>query len=171
MDYFGDGSKFGVNISYSIEKERLGTGGAFKLAAKNLGRFVGLNGDNLSDFNYDELLALHLKNKAKVTITLYPVEDVTKFGIAELDGDRVVQFIEKPSVEEAPTNLNNAGATIFEPGVLEILPEGKCTIEDDCYAVLAKKGVLYAYVHKGQWFPTDDFEKLNIAKQNWKGIR
>lgn len=170
MDYFGNGSKLGVNISYSVEKEPLGTGGAFKLASKGLGRFVGLNGDNLADFNYDEMLAAHLKNKAKLTITLFPVEDVTKFGIVELDGERIVKFIEKPSVEEAPTNLNNAGATIFESGVLDMLPEGKCSIEHDCYAKLALKGVVYAYVHTGQWFPTDDFEKFNKAKEEWKGI-
>lgn len=168
QDNFGDGKKLGVNIIYSVEKEMLGTGGAFKFASRGLGRFVGLNGDNLADFDYNKMLDVHLRNKAKLTLTLFPVEDVTKFGIVELDGERIVRFIEKPSVEDAPSNLNNAGATIFEPGVLDILPAGKSSIEYDCYEKLAPKGVVYAYIHKGQWFPTDDMEKYKKAEEEFK---
>jgi NDP-sugar pyrophosphorylase family protein len=165
-DYFGDGANFGVNISYSQEKEPLGTGGAIKLASKNFQEdFIVLNGDNLADFNFYKMLEVHNRNKAKITIALYPVEDVTKFGIAKIEGEGITKFIEKPKKEEAPSNLSNAGAYIINPKVLEILPDGFSLIEKDCFEKLAQKGVISAYCHRGYWFPTDDIEKYNLCKK------
>ena len=99
-EYFGDGSKFGVNIFYCIEDEPLGTGGAIKKAAENINEtFIAINGDNLADFNWTEIIQAHKRNNAKITLGLYPVEDVTQFGIARLEGDKLLEFIEKPTVE------------------------------------------------------------------------
>lgn len=164
-EYFGDGSSMGVHISYCIEEEPLGTGGAVKLASNGIDEtFIVLNGDNMEDFDYSKALAVHEKHNALITMGLFPVEDVTKFGIAELDGDRIIRFIEKPSVEEAPTNLNNAGLYIIEPEALDILPEGKSSIEKDCFEKLCgPDGQVYAYRHESQWFPTDDLEKYQKA--------
>jgi mannose-1-phosphate guanylyltransferase len=168
-EYFGDGSNFGVKISYCIENEPLGTGGAIKFASKNISEtFIAINGDNLADFNWTEMLKFHRENKAQITLALFPVEDVTQFGIARLNGDKLVEFIEKPSVEKAPSNLNNAGAYIFEPGILKVLPEGKCSIERDCFEKLAPKGYVYAFKHNGQWFPTDNLEKYNFAEKEFR---
>ncbi len=95
-EYFGDGSKWGVNISYCIEDQPMGTGGALKMASAGIGEtFVAINGDNLADFDWTAAIDTHKKNKAKVTLQLFPVEDVTKFGIARLDGEKIVEFIEK----------------------------------------------------------------------------
>ena len=167
-DYFKDGSQLGVKISYAIEDTPLGTGGAIKAASEEFNEpFVALNGDNLADFNYQELYNIHTKNKAKVTIGLFPVEDVTQFGIAELKGDQLIRFIEKPSKEEAPTNLNNAGVYVFEPTVLNMLPEGKSSIEYDCFEKLSPQGVVYAHKHESQWFPTDNIERYQKADTEW----
>ena len=167
-EYFGDGNKLGVNISYSIEDSPLGTGGAIKKAAKDFKEtFVAINGDNLADFNWTEMIKMHKEKHAKITLALFPVEDVTKFGIVKLNGDKIVEFIEKPKKEEAPSNLNNAGGYVLEPEVLSILPEGKSSIEKDCFEKLAERGVIFAYIHKGQWFPVDDFEKYEKALKEW----
>jgi len=169
IDYFGDGKKFGVNISYSKEEKPLGTGGAIKLAAKNIKEdFIVLNGDNIADFDFYKMYRIHQQNQAKITLALYPVEDVTKFGIAEIDGEVLKKFIEKPKIEEAPSNLNNAGAYIIKPEILEILPNGFSMIEKDCFEKLAPKGVIFAYQHTGQWFPTDDIEKYNLCQKLFK---
>jgi NDP-sugar pyrophosphorylase family protein len=171
-EYFGDGSKFGVNISYCVEDEPLGTGGAIKKAATGINEtFIAINGDNLADFNWTEIINAHKRNNAKITLGLYPVEDVTKFGIARLDGEKLIEFIEKPTVEQAPSNLNNAGAYVFEPEALDVLPQGKSSIEYDCFEKLSSKGVVYAYEHKNQWFPTDDLEKYKKADQNFNPIQ
>lgn len=172
MEYFGNGNDLGVNLSYCVEKKLLGTGGAVKLAAKGIHEtFIMLNGDNLCDVNYDDLLKVHSMNKAVLTFTLFPVKDVTKYGIAELDGQKVIRFIEKPSMDKAPSNLNNAGITVFEPEALDILPDGVSSIEYDCYQnICGKSGKAYAFIHKGQWFPTDDIEKYNKANNLFRKI-
>ncbi len=162
--HFGDGSHLGVTISYLIEREPLGTGGAIKKASEGIKTpFLALNGDNLADFNYGEMLQAHQQNNARITMALYPVEDVTQYGIAALEGQRIRKFIEKPKREEAPSNLNNAGAYIIEPGVLDMLPEGKSSMEKDCFEKLASQGEITAFIHHGQWFPTDTYEKYSKA--------
>ncbi|MFH1668525.1 MAG: nucleotidyltransferase family protein [Candidatus Woesearchaeota archaeon] len=169
-EYFGDGSSFGVRITYCIEDEPLGTGGAIKRAVAENGiddTFIAINGDNLADFDWTAILQAHRKNNAKVTLTLYPVEDVTQYGIAKLDGDKIIEFIEKPSVDKAPSNLNNAGGYVLEPKVLDMLPQGKCSLERDCFEILAKGGEVYAFRHEGQWFPTDDIEKYTYADEHF----
>ncbi len=167
-DYFADGSKFGVNIEYCIEDSPLGTGGALKKAAGNIDEtFVAINGDNLADFDWGEAIKTHQTAGAKITLQLFPVEDVTKFGIARLDNGKIVEFIEKPTVEQAPSNLNNAGGYILEPEVLQMLPEGFCMIEKDCFEKLASQGVVYAHHHGGQWYPTDTIEKYTHADENF----
>jgi len=165
-DYFGNGANFGVNISYSKEKEPLGTGGAIKLASKNFQEdFIVLNGDNVANFNFYKMQEIHNRNKAKITIALYPVEDVTQFGIAKIEGEKITKFIEKPKKEKAPSNLNNAGAYIINPKVLEILPDGFSLIEKDCFEKLTRKGVIFAYCHNGYWFPIDDIKRYNFCKK------
>ncbi|MBW2977231.1 nucleotidyltransferase family protein [Candidatus Woesearchaeota archaeon] len=166
--YFGDGIKFGVNISYSIEEEPLGTGGAVRFAAKDIKEhFILLWGDNLMDLDVSRLINSHKENNAKITMTLTPREDVEHFGVAKLDAEKILHFVEKPKREEAPSNLINAGAFVINPDALKILPEGKSNIERECFELLAKQGVVYAYKHPGQWFPTDTLEKYKKADEEF----
>lgn len=167
-EYFKDGRLFGVNLEYLVENEPLGTGGAIKAAAKGIDEtFLVINGDNLADFNWTSAIQLHRDARAKVTLSLYPVEDVTQFGIARLKDGKILEFVEKPTVERAPSNLNNAGGYIMEPEVLEILPDGFCSIEKDCFEKIAPLGNVFAHLHTGQWYPTDTLEKYNSANKNF----
>ncbi len=168
-DYFGDGSRWSVNISYAIEDKPLGTGGAIKNAAQGVNEtFVVINGDNLADFDWTSAINTHRTTGAKITLSLYPVQDVTQFGIAQLDSGKILKFIEKPKKEEAPSNLNNAGGYVFEPEILDMLPEGVSSIERDCFEKLAALGVVFAHIHDGQWYPTDTLEKYRHADDNYK---
>ncbi|MFA7654248.1 MAG: nucleotidyltransferase family protein [Candidatus Magasanikbacteria bacterium] len=167
-NYFGNGEKWGINITYSIEDQPLGTGGALKKATQGIGgTFLAINGDNLADFDWTKAIADHKNNQAKLTLSLFPVEDVTQYGIAHLVDGKILKFIEKPKKEEAPSNLNNAGGYIVEPVVLNILPEGISSIERDCFEKLALQGVVFAHIHQGQWYPTDTLEKYNKANNNF----
>jgi len=170
-EYFGDGSKFGINIEYFVEDEPLGTGGAIKKAAEFITEtFLAINGDNLADFDWTKIIEDHKTHNGKITLTLYPVEDVTQYGIAKLHENKILEFIEKPTVEKAPSNLNNAGAYVMEKEVLDMLPEGFCMIEKDCFEKLAPQGVVYASLHSGQWYPTDTIEKYNSADKNFNQL-
>lgn len=167
-DYFGGGDKFGVNISYSIEDEPLGTGGAIKKASAGLTEPVFVTwGDNLMDVDYSELNKVFNENRKTLAMVLTPREDVENFGVVKLDGNIVTAFVEKPKRELSPSNLINAGAIILNPSKLSIIPQGKSSIEYDFYEKLAP-GEIIAFIHRGQWYPTDTLEKYRHAEENFK---
>ncbi|MDO8510799.1 MAG: HAD-IIB family hydrolase [Nanoarchaeota archaeon] len=163
-EYFGDGNSLGVSISYAIETEPLGTGGAVKLASKDLTKpFFLIWGDNLMDINFSRMEQEFIMAGVPLMMTLTYREDVEHFGVAKLEGKKIITFIEKPKREEAPSNLINAGAFIIDPACLRLLPEGKSSIEKDCFEKLAPQGKIVAFIHQGQWFPTDTLEKYHHA--------
>ncbi len=167
--YFGDGSAYGVRITYIEEREPLGTGGAVKIAAQGMNApFFLVWGDNLTDVNYTALYHQHLQQPTMVTMTLTHREDVENFGVAKLSGTRIISFVEKPKREDAPSILINAGAFVIDPRALSLLPEGKSSIEKDCFEKLAPKGEIMAYVYRGQWFPTDTLEKFRHACEQYQ---
>ena len=167
-EHFGDGSKYGVNIIYSIEEEPLGTGGAIMLAAKDLTKpFFLAWGDNLADFDLHAMYKAYLRDAPQVTMALTPREDVENFGVAKLEENKIINFVEKPQREEAPSNLINAGAFIIDPQCLKILPQGNSSMERDCFEKLAPLGEISVYKHEGQWFPTDTLEKYSDACLNF----
>jgi len=166
--YFKDGHKFGIKISYSLETEPIGTGGATKKAAAKLKNpFFLLWGDNLTDVNFGQLYVEYTKNKNKITMALTRREDVENFGVAKLHGKKVTTFIEKPKREKAPSNLINAGVFVLDPLFLKLLPKGKSSFEKDCLEHIAPLGNLFAYIHEGQWFPTDTLEKYGLANKQF----
>ena len=169
QNYFGDGSQYGISLAYSLEQEPLGTGGAIKQAAKQLTTpFFLVWGDNLMDINYQDLYQTYLHTRKNVTMTITPREDVEHFGVAKVEQNIITSFVEKPSREQAPSNLINAGAFIIDPSCLSLLPEGKSSIEKDCFEKFAPANEIAAYIHHGQWFPTDTLEKYQIACLNFK---
>lgn len=168
QDYLGNGKKFGVNIKYNIEKELLGTGGAVKQVVNKLGisdDFILVWGDNLAEFDIKDMIKSHSDMNGLITMSLTPREDVENFGVAKLKGKKIIGFVEKPERAKAPSMLINAGAFIVNPKALEILPEGKSSIERECFEILAFKGQVYAHEHKGYWYPTDTLEKYNFAEE------
>ncbi|MDO8633778.1 MAG: nucleotidyltransferase family protein [archaeon] len=168
-EYFGSGGKFGVDITYSHENKPLGTGGALVKAKNLLGKkFFMLNGDNLSDINFTEMNEAHEKKNAVATIALIKVLEVSQYGVAKLEGNKIIEFVEKPMTETAPSNWANSGAYILEKQAIDMLPNGFSMIEKNLFPALAKKGALFAYMHTGQWFPTDTPEKYEKANKEWK---
>ncbi len=161
---FRDGNEFGITLRYVYEDQPLGTGGAVLLASRELQKpFFLLWGDNLMDIDLSAMYKAYLRDAPQITMALTPREDVEHFGVAKLEGNKITSFVEKPKPEEAPSNLINAGAFIINPECLKILPQGKSSIEKDCFEKLAPKGKISAFIHQGQWFPTDTVEKYSKA--------
>ena len=118
----------GMSVDATVEKEPLGTAGAFKHAESLVGgdAFVAFNGDILTDLNLTEVIDWHRSKKALATIVLHEVGDPSAFGVVPTDeNDRVTGFVEKPSPGRAPTNLINAGIYVFEREVLDYIPRGE----------------------------------------------
>lgn len=170
-DFFGDGSKFGMNISYVEEEEPLGTAGPLRLVKDELKEsFIVSNGDELKDINIPRMYRLHKRKNALATIALTTVDNPSQYGVARLEGSRILEFVEKPKKENAPSNLINSGFYILEPEVIDMIPEGFCMFEKDIFPKLAQMGRLRGFPFQGQWFDTGNLERLERARKLWKGL-
>jgi mannose-1-phosphate guanylyltransferase len=154
-DYFGDGSRFDVKLSYTVEKTPLGTAGA----VKNAGGFIDeptlvFNGDIFTDLDITAMVENHKQNKAMLTIALTPVEDPTSYGLVETDNrNKIVRFLEKPNPDEITTNMINAGTYILEPEVMSLIPsQTNCSFERDIFPLLLReKKDVFAYPEDCYW--------------------
>ena len=146
----------------------MGTAGPLILLPKINKTFVMVNGDNLFNLDFKKMLQLHKKNKAIATIALTKVEDSSHFAVAKLQEDKILEFIEKPKREEAPSNWINSGYYILEPEVFDIVKEKDfAMMEKDIFPKLAKEGKLFGYRDNGQWFDTGTFESYERVKKEW----
>jgi len=168
-EHFGDGSRFGMNITYVEEDEPLGTAGPLKLAKKYLkGSFIVSNGDELKDIHIPRMFRLHKRKDALATIALTTVDEPSHYGVAKLDGSRILEFVEKPT--HPLSNLINAGFYILEPEVIDMIPDGFSMLEKDVFPKLAQLGRLRGFPFAGQWFDIGNIERYKTAEKSWKGI-
>lgn len=163
QSYFGDGSKFGVRIAYSVEDFPMGTAGAVKNAERFLDEpVIVFNGDIFTDIDLTAMMDLHCEKKASVSIALTPVEDPTIYGVVETDaGNRVKRFIEKPSRDEVTTNMINAGIYILEPEILNYIPPKIFfTFERNVFPAALERGqAVYGYPSEAYWIDIGTPEK------------
>lgn len=159
-EYFGDGSKFGVELIYAVEDSPMGTGGAIRHVAEHLQSgpddpVMVFNGDVLTGVDLRHLLAVHAQTEAAVTLYLTRVEDPRAFGLVPTDGDgRVTAFLEKPKTDaEIVTDQINAGCYIFRRSVIDTIPTGRpVSVEREIFPRLLSSGArLQGVVDDGYW--------------------
>jgi len=123
----GDGSAYGIKAGYSYETERLGSGLAVKEAARRFDEaFFVCNGDVLTNVDLTAMYAAHKTRGAIMSIFLAPVDDPSAFGTAAIEPDnRITKFVEKPAPGTEPSNLVNCGTWLFEPEVMDHIPDQK----------------------------------------------
>lgn len=156
--YFGDGSKWGINLRYAVEREPLGTGGAISHAAQSLDGeksddpVLIFNGDVISDHDISAQILSHKEKRADVTLHLIQVEDARAFGCVPTDDDgRVIEFLEK--MEHPVTNWINAGCYLFNRGVIDAIPLGVVTsVERETFPELIKtEQRVFGYKENAYW--------------------
>ena len=179
--HFGDGHRWGVQITYSYEKRLLGTAGAArKLQFFFDSTFVLIYGDVLTDMNLTAMLNFHYQAMGRVpplaTIALYRVPNPSECGLVGLDENRrITCFVEKPPLEEVFTDLANAGVYILEPAILAYIPPD--TYYDfgrHLFPTLLEKGIpLYGYPIGPEEYLIDigSPEKYHQAQQEWALVR
>jgi NDP-sugar pyrophosphorylase family protein len=101
---------------------------------------------------------------------LTKVKDPSQYGVAKLEGKKILEFVEKPKKEEAPSNLINSGLYIIEPEVIDMIPNGFAMLEKSVFPKLAEQGKLFGYPFSGQWFDTGNIKRYNNALKEWKGL-
>ena len=152
--YFGDGHHFGVQLTYVVEEQPLGSGGAIKQLERELTEtFLALNGDIFTDADLHAMTDAHRRSGTEVSIALTRVEDPTAYGVAAVDVDgRIHRFVEKPAREEAPSDLINAGIWLFEPSAVNRIAAGCFTmVEHDLFPKLAAEGRLLGHTLDAYW--------------------
>ena len=168
-EYYGDGSQYGVNITYVEEKKPLGSAGAIKLAMEDTDElFFVTNGDELKDVNLQEMFEFHNNNHATVTVALTLVDDPSQYGVAIVEDNKISEFIEKPI--KSPSNLINSGLSIWNQEAIDLIPEGFSMYEKAVFPKLAEQGKLYGYMVNGQWFDIGTKERYETAIKEWRGI-
>ena len=104
------------------------------------------------------------------TLALTTVTDPSQYGVARMSGTRILEFVEKPKKEDAPSNLINAGFYILEPEIIDMIPNGFSMLEKDVFPKLAKEGRLRGFLTGGQWFDIGSPERYEIAQKKWVGV-
>jgi len=129
--YFGDGSRSGARMHFNRETELMGTAGGVKRVAE-MGFFNGgdtfliIGGDDLTDIDLTAMLRFHKERRALATIALSEVDDPSQFGVVVLDdGGAIHRFVEKPPAGTAPRHHVNMGVYLFEPAILDLIPDGE----------------------------------------------
>ena len=139
----------GVRLHYAVEDEPLDTAGAIRFAALEAGvdeRFLVVNGDVLTDLDVAALIAFHTRagRRRRSRCTRSTTLALRRGADRRLTA-RVKAFIEKPPVEEAPTNRINAGTYVLEPSVLDRIDSGRrVSIERETFPALVADGRLFA---------------------------
>ncbi len=135
--------------------EPLGTAGGVKCFQRELDEtFVVISGDALTDFDLTRLIDFHHRKGAMVTMALRRVEDPRQFGVVELDGrGRVVRFLEKPTQEQAFSNLVNTGIYVIQREVLDLVPPGQFfDFSRNLFPLLLERGEgLFGCEMSGYW--------------------
>jgi mannose-1-phosphate guanylyltransferase len=151
-EVLGYGEPGGPRLTYLVEQETLGTGGAIRYALDLLDdRFFALNGDVLADLDLTALWKQHEETGARATLGLYEVEDSSSYGLVDVDEDgQVLRFSEKDPDRTGP-GLINAGTYILErEAIAEIPPGREVSIEKEFYPAITGHG-LYARKLDGYW--------------------
>lgn len=156
MEYFGDGSRFGVSMEYRLESAPLGTAGGVKNCMDFIGSedFLVISGDAACDFDLSKLIAAHTNLTPCATLALYSNNYPLPYGLVLTDRDgKIVRFIEKPGWENVVTDLVNTGIYILSPRAIDSIPENQpYDFGRDLFPRLLVEGHFLLGVHmSGYW--------------------
>lgn len=171
-DHFGDGSEFGVKISYSVEEGKpLGTAGCVKAIQDHLdSTFIVISGDSLTDMDLGKALAFHKEKKSKATLILKRMENPLDYGVVITDNEgRIQRFVEKPGASEIFSDTVNTGTYILEPEMMLYVVMGReQDFSNDLFPLLLLRNEpMYGYVADGYWC---DIGNLAVYRQAHRDV-
>jgi mannose-1-phosphate guanylyltransferase len=168
----GDGSLFGVNITYVHERTKLGTAGSVKNAEQYLkdSPFLVVGGDHITDIDLLSFYREHLRRDGIVSVGLLSIDDPFEYGIAEIDVDyNIRRFKEKPGPGEIFSNLASTGMYVCNPEIFDHIPAGtKFDFAKNLFPLLMEKGyALKGWLARGNWTDVGSPRSLREAER-WK---
>jgi NDP-sugar pyrophosphorylase family protein len=170
-DYFGDGSKFGVNITYIHEDSPLGTAGGVFESSRYLDEpFVVISGDAFTSLALHEAIQFHQEKDSPLTIVGKEMANPRGYGVCRTDAEgRLVEFAEKPETELVISNVVNTGIYIIQPELLEKYHfEGYTDFSRDVFPrLLMEREDIYVFQTEDHWRDIGNPEQYKLAREDF----
>ncbi len=165
--YFGDGTSFGVRITYFLEDTPLGTAGSVKNTGDFIdGDFLVLCGDAITDVDLSAFLAFHRARGAEASLLLHRMDIPLEYGVVVTDDEgRITRFLEKPSWGRVLSDTVNTGIYLLNPSVLSLSDKLPLDFSKDLFPRLLETGrALYGYTADGFWCDIGDLDAYRHAQ-------
>lgn len=167
--YFGDGSKWDVDITYSREDEPLGTAGPIALLNNLDENFLVMNGDLLTNIDYSDLMLNHVEKGALSTVSIYTKEVPINLGVLELNKDgKIVNYIEKPTLKYKVS----MGIYAFNKNILNYIDRGRYLDLPDLIKTLIQKDEnVSGYMFEGYWMDIGRHEDYSKVLEEFESMK
>ena len=169
-NYFGDGSKFGVEITYVTEDQPLGTAGALGLMETPQETVLVINGDILTQVDFRAMRTYHQEHNADLTVAVQQYDMQVPYGIVECEGASIRGMSEKPLLKF----FVNAGIYLLEPSVYSFIPNGeRYDMTDLIQRLLSEGRSVVAFPIREFWSDIgqhSDYEQAQEQVKKWQQI-
>lgn len=168
QDYFGDGKDFGVNIDYILEEQRMGTAGALSLLTeKPIEPFFVMNGDLLTNVNFEHLHNYHLSNDSMGTMCVREYDFQVPYGVVNIENSKIL------SIEEKPTHkfFVSAGIYMLSPEILEYIPQNQFYDMPTLFEkIISEKQNAISFPLREYWLDIGQIEEYKKANQEYDEV-
>lgn len=167
QDHFGDGSHFGVNIDYVFEEQKLGTAGALCLICEQKDPFFVMNGDLLTNINFQHLHDYHMLSDSIATMCVKEYDFQVPYGVVNINNDTIT------SIEEKPVHnfYVNAGIYMLSPDVLKHIPINKFFDMTTLFNILIKLNKkTTSFPIREYWLDIGEIREYERANDEFDGV-
>jgi dTDP-glucose pyrophosphorylase len=164
-NFFQDGSEFGVNIDYVVEDKRMGTAGALTLLTKKLDKpFFVMNGDLLTNVDYENMLDFHSSNDSKATMCVREYDVEVPYGVVSTINEEITSIKEKP----IHRFFVNAGIYLLEPGCVDLIPKGEFYDMPSLFdKLISNNEKVVSFPLKEYWIDIGQMDDFNQAHNDY----
>ena len=167
-DYFGDGKEFGVNIDYVLEQKRMGTAGALSLLKERPSEpFFVMNGDLLTNVNFEHIFNYHTLHKATATMCVREYDYEVPYGVVKMNDNKITEIAEKP----VQKFFVSAGIYMLSPEILDLIPQDEFYDMPTLFekAIAQGKNVISFPIHE-YWIDIGRLEEYQKANEEYAKI-
>lgn len=168
QQHFGNGSKFGVKIEYVLEQDRMGTAGALSLLTTRPSEpFFVMNGDLLTNVNFESLLDYHQIHQATATMCVREYDFQVPYGVVKVEGDQIQSIVEKPIHKF----FVSAGIYMLSPETLEHIPHNEYFDMPTLFEnLIAKKNSTISFPIHEYWLDIGRMNEYEQAIREYSGV-
>ena len=165
-NYFENGKKFGVNIKYLRETKKLGTAGCLSLIDEELNEpFILMNGDILTEIDFEDILNFHINNNFEITIGAATFSFYVPYGVLNVKENELIEIEEKPTKEF----LISGGVYVLNPKLLKEIPNDYFDMPMLIEKLLKEKRKVGVYKIDGEWIDIGHVEDFYAAQLKYQG--